>query len=78
MTRPGCLSALAEAGTVFAVGWILGPFREHWAVPHFGRMAAMLSEAVIMLIAMTVAAQATARARASGSLLMQISPCVAG
>ena len=29
---------------VFAVGWILGPIRELWAVPHFGRMAAMLSD----------------------------------
>src|SRR5206468_8387105 len=42
---------------VFAVGWILGPIRELWAVPHFGRMAATLSEAVIMLIAMMVAAR---------------------
>ena len=42
---------------VFAVGWILGPIRELWAVPHFGRMVAMPSEAVIMLIAMTVAAR---------------------
>ena len=42
---------------VFAVGWILGPIRELWAVPHFGRMAAMLSEAFIMLVAMIVAAQ---------------------
>ena len=31
---------------VFAVGWVLGPIRELWAVPHFGRMAATLSEAV--------------------------------
>jgi hypothetical protein len=42
---------------VFAVGWILGPIRELWAVPHFGRVAATLSEAVIMLIAVTVAAR---------------------
>src|ERR1700730_778950 len=42
---------------VFAVEWILGPIRELWAVPHFGRMAATLSEAVIMLIAMVVAAR---------------------
>jgi hypothetical protein len=42
---------------VFAVGWVLGPIRELWAVPHFGPMAAMLSEAVIMLIAMIVAAR---------------------
>jgi hypothetical protein len=42
---------------VFAVGWILGPIRELWAVPRFGRMAAISVEAVIMLIAMTVAAR---------------------
>jgi hypothetical protein len=42
---------------VFAVGWILGPIRELWAVPYLGRMAAMLSEAVVMLIAMMVAAR---------------------
>jgi hypothetical protein len=42
---------------VFAVGWVLGPIRELWAVPHFGRMVVMLSEAVIMLIAMIVAAR---------------------
>lgn len=42
---------------VFAVGWVLGPIRELWAVPHLGRVAAMLSEAVIMLLAMIVAAR---------------------
>jgi hypothetical protein len=42
---------------VFAVGWILGPIRELWAVPHFGRVVAILSEAVIILIAMIVAAR---------------------
>ena len=42
---------------VFAVGWVLGPIRELWAVSHFGRMAATLSEAVVMLIAMMVAAR---------------------
>ena len=42
---------------VFAVGWVLGPIRELWAVPHFGRMAAMLSEAFIILVAMIVAAR---------------------
>ena len=42
---------------VFAVGWILGPIRELWAVPHFGRMAAMLAEAVVMLVVMIVAAR---------------------
>ena len=48
---------------VFAVGWILGPIRELWAVSHLGRMAAMLSEAVIMLIAMIVAAMGHSRVR---------------
>ena len=42
---------------VLAVGWVLGPIRELWAVPHFGRVAAMLWEAVIMLVAMIVAAR---------------------
>jgi hypothetical protein len=42
---------------VFAVGWILGPIRELWAVPRFGRVPALLIEAVIMLIAMIVAAR---------------------
>ena len=42
---------------VFGVGWILGPISELWAVRHFGRVAAMLSEAVIMLIAMIGAAR---------------------
>jgi hypothetical protein len=47
----GRVNASAKAGMiyfllVFAVGWILGPIRELWAVPHFGRMAATLSEAV--------------------------------
>ena len=42
---------------VLAVGWVSGPIREFWAVPYFGRMAAMLSEAVIILIAMIVAAR---------------------
>ena len=42
---------------VFTVGWVIGPIRELWAVPHSGRMAATQSEAVIMLIAMTVAAE---------------------
>jgi hypothetical protein len=42
---------------VFLVGWILGPIRELWAVPHLGHMAAMLSETVIILVAMMVAAR---------------------
>ena len=39
---------------VFAVGWILGPIRELWVVPQFGRLTGTLLEAIIMLIAMLV------------------------
>jgi hypothetical protein len=39
---------------MFAVGWVLGPVRELWAVPRFGRITALLIEAIIMLIAMIV------------------------
>jgi hypothetical protein len=42
---------------MFAVGWILGPIRELWAVPHLGRVVATVLEAIIMLIAMVVGAQ---------------------
>jgi hypothetical protein len=42
---------------LFAVGSILGPIRELWAVPHFGPTVGPLFEAVIMLIAMIVAAR---------------------
>jgi hypothetical protein len=41
---------------LFALGWILAPIRELWAVPRFGRMTALLVEALIMLMAMIVAA----------------------
>jgi hypothetical protein len=34
-----------------------GSIQELWAVPHFGRIAAILLEAIIMLITMIVAAQ---------------------
>ena len=37
---------------IFALGWVLGPIRELWAVPRFGRITALLCEAVIMVIAM--------------------------
>jgi len=37
---------------VFAVGWVLGPIRELWAVPRFGRTTAVSFEPVIMLAAM--------------------------
>jgi hypothetical protein len=49
---------VAKAGViniVFAVGWILGPIRELWAVPRFGRVMALLCEAIIILIVMFVA-----------------------
>jgi hypothetical protein len=51
-----------EAGVVyfllmFAVGWILGPIRELWAMPYLGRVTATLIEAMIMLIAMVAAAR---------------------
>ena len=39
---------------VFAVGWVLGPIRELWVVPRFGRMTGVLLEAPIMLIAMMI------------------------
>ena len=42
---------------VFGAGWILGPVRELWAVPRFGRIVAILLEATIMLIAMIVSAR---------------------
>jgi hypothetical protein len=42
---------------VFALGWVLGPIRELWAVPRFGRITALLIEAIIMLIAMVVSAR---------------------
>jgi uncharacterized membrane protein AbrB (regulator of aidB expression) len=42
---------------MFAVGWILGPIRELWAVPRFGHLTALLFEAVIMLIAMIISAR---------------------
>jgi hypothetical protein len=37
---------------LFALGWILGPIRELWAVPRFGRVTALLFEAVVILMAM--------------------------
>ena len=42
---------------MFGVGWILGPIRELWVVPRFGRLTGVLLEAVIMLIAMAVSAR---------------------
>jgi hypothetical protein len=42
---------------MFGVGWILGPIRELWAMPRFGRLTGVLLEAVIMLIAMAVSSR---------------------
>ena len=42
---------------MFGVGWILGPIRELWAVPRFGRLTGVLLEAVIMLVVMAVSAR---------------------
>lgn len=42
---------------VFALGWVLGPIRELWAVPRFGRIPVLLIETVIMLIAMIVSSR---------------------
>jgi hypothetical protein len=42
---------------LFAVGWVLGPIRELWAVPRFGRITALLFEAVIMLTAMILSSR---------------------
>ena len=41
---------------VFAVGWVLGPIRELWLVPHLGRTIGALLEAPLMVIAMILAA----------------------
>ena len=41
---------------VFAVGWVLGPIRELWLVPHLGRTMGSLLEAPLMVIAMILAA----------------------
>jgi hypothetical protein len=46
---------------VFAVGWVLGPIRELWAVPRFGRMTGVLLEGPIMLIAMIISARGVIR-----------------
>ena len=42
---------------MFGIGWILGPIRELWVVPRFGRLTGVLLEAVIMLAAMAVSAR---------------------
>ena len=56
------MNAYLKAGViyfllVFAVGWVLGPIRELWVMPRFGRMTGVLLEAPIMLIAMIISAR---------------------
>ncbi len=60
------LSNIPKAGAlyfllVFAVGFVLGPIRELWAVPRFGPRMAELMEMPIMLIAIIFAARWTDR-----------------
>ena len=58
MERRGMLKVGAVYfALVFAVGWILGPIRELWIIPRFGRTAGYLFEAPIMLVAMIASAQ---------------------
>jgi len=46
---------------VFTLGWVLGSVRELWTVPRFGRVTALLFEAVIMLIAMIASSRGVMR-----------------
>jgi hypothetical protein len=46
---------------VFATGWIFGPIRVLWIVPHLGETAGVLLEAPLMLVVMVVAARWTVR-----------------
>lgn len=48
-------------GLAFAAGWVLGPIRELWVVPRFGRTAGLLLEAPVMLAVMFAAARWTIR-----------------
>jgi hypothetical protein len=62
INRPGIVIRTLKAAAiyfliVFAVGWVLGPIRELWVVPRFGRMTGLLLEAPLMLIAMIISAR---------------------
>jgi hypothetical protein len=46
---------------VFAVGWVLGPIREFWVVPHLGPIVGTLFEVPLMLAAMIAAASLVIR-----------------
>ena len=41
----------------FAAGWVLGPVREFWVIPRFGRTAGLLIEAPVMLLVSFLAAR---------------------
>lgn len=48
-------------GLAFATGWVVGPIRELWVVPRFGRTAGLLLEAPVMFGVMFAAARWTIR-----------------
>ena len=51
------LAMLLYFGVVFAVGFLLGPFRVWWLEPRFGPIIATACEAPFMLLAILVAAR---------------------
>ena len=51
------LAMLLYFGVVFAVGFLLGPFRVWWLEPRFGPIVATACEAPFMLLAILVAAR---------------------
>lgn len=53
-------------GIVFGVGFILGPVRVLWVVPHVGPRTAELIEAPVMLLAITLAGWWVARRFCAG------------
>lgn len=61
MLKAGALHFAVVVGT----GFVLGPIRVLWLVPHFGEGAAELIEAPIMLIVIGVAARWIARRHAA-------------
>ena len=54
-------ASLLYWGLAFAAGWLLGPIRELWVVPRFGRTAGFLLEASLMLLVIFAAARWTIR-----------------
>lgn len=57
---------------VFGAGFILGPIRIKWIVPHFGTRMAELMEAPIMLVVIVVAARWIVRRLAVPSRLSSL------